>query len=189
MVPSGHGAQSGTAGDGMKAIMTNKEQELGDFIEDWYYGEEMHVFAKALGRYLLQFIDHLHEQDMSEKTRRKHIDNCWCIGHLECNFGYHDEFVPGSVFYSPSAGYEYEFARKFSSFKSAITSYKSTMRKLYAYTKGLGHLAGAEETPAIEGSHMVERNSGWSKKGGSLSDKSARKEFGLTQPEHRRTPV
>ena len=76
MVPSGYGAQSGTAGDGMKAIMTNEEQELEDFIGDWYYGEEMHVFAKALGRYLLQFIDHLHQQDMSEKTRRKHIDNC-----------------------------------------------------------------------------------------------------------------
>jgi len=167
----------------MEAIIRNEEQELEDYIKDWYYGDEMHGFAKALGRYLLKFIAYLHKQDMSEKTRHKHIDNCWCIGYLECNFGYHDEFVPGSVFYSPSAGHEYDFARKLSSSKSAMTSYRSTMRKLYRYTKGLGHFSGAEETPAIEGSHMVEGNSGWSKKGGSLSDKSARKEFGLTQEE------
>ncbi len=183
MVPSGHGGQSGTAGDRMKAIIMNEEQELEDYIKDWYYGDEMHEFAKALGRYLLKFIVYLHKQDMSEKTRRKHIDNCWCIGYLECNFGYHDEFVPGSVFYSPSAGHEYDFARKFSSSKSAMASYKSTMRNLYAYTKGLGHLAGAEEAPAIGSSRMIETNAGWSKKGGSLSDKSARKEFGLTQEE------
>ncbi|MFC1835339.1 hypothetical protein ACFL2Q_11485 [Thermodesulfobacteriota bacterium] len=121
-----------------------EDQELEDFIEEWYYGEEMYKFAKPLGRYLLEFIDHLHEQDISEKTKRKHTDNCWYIGYLECNFGYQDEFVPGDVFYSPEAPYDYEFKRKFFSSKSAITSYRSTWRKLYAYTKELGHLDGAE---------------------------------------------
>jgi hypothetical protein len=109
------------------------------------------MFAKAVGRYLLQFIAHLHEQDMSERTKRKHIDNCWCIGYLKCNFDYQKEFLPGKVFCSPSAGNEHEFIRKFNSSKSATTSYKSTMRKLYAYTKGLGHLAGAKKAPTIGG--------------------------------------
>lgn len=141
MVLSGHGGQNGTAGDGTKAMITRDEQRLEDFIEDWYYGEEMLVFAKALGRYLLQFIDHLNERDLSEKTRRKHLDNCWYIGYLECNFGYRDEFVPGDVFYSADALYDDEFRRKFSSSKSAVTSYRATWKKLYIYTGGLGRVS------------------------------------------------
>ncbi len=120
-----------------------EDQELEDFIEEWYYGEEMYRFAAPLGRYLLEFIDRLSEQDISEKTRRKHIDNCWYIGYLECNFGYQDEFVPGEVFYSPDTPYDYEFKRKFFSSKSAMTSYRSTWRKLYTYTKAMGHIDGA----------------------------------------------
>ncbi|MFC1833824.1 hypothetical protein ACFL2Q_03700 [Thermodesulfobacteriota bacterium] len=126
-------------------MIIKEDRELHDFIEEWYYGEEMYSFAKPLARYLLQFIDHLHEQDLSEKTRRKHIDNCWYIGYLECNFGFRDEFVPREIFYIPDAPYGYEFKRKFFSSKSAIASYRSTWRKLYAYTRGLGHLDGAEQ--------------------------------------------
>lgn len=140
MVFSGHGGQSGAAEDGTKAMIIKEEQELEDFIEDWYYGEESHDFAKALGRYLLQFIDHLQGQDISEITRRKHIDNCWYIGYLESNFGYRDEFVPADIFYGPEALYDDEFKRKFLSSKSAVTSYRSTWRKLYTYTRGLEHV-------------------------------------------------
>ena len=128
----------------MKLMSLNEDQELEDFIEEWYYGDEMRQFAEPLGRYLLQFIDHLHGLDISEKTRRKHMDNCWYIGYLECNFGYRDEFVPGEVFCIPEAPYDYEFRRKFFSSKSAVTSYRSTWRKLYAYTRDLGHLDGVE---------------------------------------------
>jgi hypothetical protein len=117
-----------------------KDQELEDFIQDWYYGEPSHQFAKALGTYLFQFIDHLYEQGLSEKTMRKHIDNCWCIGYLECNYGYRDHFAPGDIFYGADADYEYEFKRKISHSKYAITSYRATWRKLYKYTKALGHL-------------------------------------------------
>ncbi|MFC1834112.1 hypothetical protein ACFL2Q_05175 [Thermodesulfobacteriota bacterium] len=116
----------------------SEDQELEEFIDEWYYGEEMYRFAAPLGRYLLRFIDYLSEQDISEKTRRKHIDNCWYIGYLECNFTYHDEFVPGEVFYSPDAPHDYDFKRKFFSSKSAVASYRSTWRKLHAYTKELG---------------------------------------------------
>lgn len=58
-----------------KLMNLKEDQELEDFIEEWYYGDEIHEFAKALGRYLLQFIDHLSEQDTSVQTRRKHMDN------------------------------------------------------------------------------------------------------------------
>jgi hypothetical protein len=134
----------GDADESVARQAAGEEQELENLIEGWYYGEEMHVFAKALGRYLLRFVDHLHEQDISAKARRKHIDNCWYVGYLECNSGCQDKFVPGKVFFSPDALYDYEFKKKFFGSKSAMTSYRSTWRKLYAYTRALGHLDGAE---------------------------------------------
>jgi len=130
--------------------MTADEQEtreLEGFIQEWYYGETMHRFAIALGKYLFQFIDYLRAQELSEKTMRKHIDNCWCIGYLESNLGYRDEFVPGDVFCCPEAGYEYEFERKMSHSRYALESYRTTWRKLHSYTKALGHLDGAEGNP------------------------------------------
>ena len=71
---------------------------------------------------------------------RQHTGNCWCIGYLECGYGYKDEFAPGAVFSGPDAWYEYEFKRKVSDSKYALKSYRSTWRKLYKYTKALGYL-------------------------------------------------
>jgi len=121
--------------------MTKEEdKELENFIEDWFYGERAHRFAQDLGRYLFHFIDYLYEQGLTNKTVGKHIDNCWAIGYLECGYGYRKVFFPGKVFYSPEAGYKYEYKRKFSDSKYAISSYKATWKKLYNYTKNLGHL-------------------------------------------------
>jgi len=125
--------------------MTDEEkQELEDFIQDWHWDEKSHKFAQDLGTYLFQFMDNLYEQGLSDKTVRKHIDNCWCIGILECDYGYRDEFSPGDVFYSPEANYEYEFKRKMSDSKYAINSYRSTWRKLYKHTKALGYIDDEE---------------------------------------------
>ena len=96
---------------------------------------------KIVDTFLFQFIDYLCEQGLSEKTVRQHTSNCWCIGILECQYGYKDKFSPGAVFSSPDAWYEYEFKRKMSDSKYAINSYRSTWRKLYKYTKALGYLA------------------------------------------------
>jgi hypothetical protein len=117
-----------------------EEKELEDFIADWYYDEQSHRFAHDLGRYLFQFIDYLYEQKLTDKTVSKHIDNCWAIGYLECGYGYRDVFSPGKVFYSTEADYNYEYKRKFSDSKYALTSYRATWKKLYKYTKDLGHL-------------------------------------------------
>jgi hypothetical protein len=81
-------------------------RELEGFIEEWHYDETSHQFATALGKFLFQFIDYLRAQELSERTVRKHIDNCWCIGYLECNFGSEDDFVPGSVFSGWEPGYD-----------------------------------------------------------------------------------
>ena len=120
-----------------------EDEELEDFIEDWHCDEQSHRFAQDLGRYLFRFIDHLYEQELTDKTVRRHIDNCWAIGYLECGYGYRDVFSPGKVFYSPEADYRYEYKRKFSDSKYALSSYKATWRKLYKYTKALGHIDDA----------------------------------------------
>lgn len=121
--------------------MTKEEDtELEHFIVDWYYGERSHRFAQNLGRYLFEFIDDLYEMKLTNKTIRKHIDNCWAIGYLECSYGYKKRFFPSEVFYSPIADYTYEYKRKFSDSKYAISSYKATWKKLFKYTKELGPL-------------------------------------------------
>lgn len=114
------------------------EQEIEDFIQDWYDSKKTHAYAKDLCKYLFQFINELEKQGLSEKTIRKHTDNCWHIGILECQYGYRNKFVPGEVFYSSEADYDDEFKRKMSDSKYAMNSYKSTWRKIYKYTKDLG---------------------------------------------------
>lgn len=121
--------------------MSNEaNQELGYFIQDWHWDKISHKFARDFGLYLFQFIDHLSDQGLSEKTVRMHSSNCWCIGILECQYGYKNKFSPGAVFSAPEALYEYEFTRKMSDSTYAINSYRSTWRKLYKYTRASGYL-------------------------------------------------
>lgn len=128
--------------------MRDKEsQELEDYIAEWHYDEPSHQFARALGEYLFDFIDFLRKQGLSERSLRKHIDNCWCIGYLECAFGYYDDFTPGNVFCGPESGNDYEFKRKFRDSDYAVNSYRATWRKLYSYTKALGHLDDTKPYP------------------------------------------
>lgn len=115
------------------------DQELEHVIQDWHWDARSHRFAKALGSYLFQFVDSLSAQGLSAKTVNKHCDNCWCIGLLECQYGYRDTFTPGVVFASPGAGYAYEFQRKMSDSAYAIQSYRATWRKLHTYTQAVGH--------------------------------------------------
>jgi hypothetical protein len=79
-------------------------QELEEFIEDWYWDEESHQYAKELGQFLFQFLDSLKEKGLTERTIRKHTDNCWFIGSFECGYGYREEFAVEEVFFSPEAG-------------------------------------------------------------------------------------
>jgi hypothetical protein len=177
-------------------MQDGEDRRLEGYIEDWHSDELSHQFAKALGKYLFEFMDHFRTQRHSEKTLRKHIDNCWCIGYLECAFGYKDYFGPGEVFCSPDPAYDDEFRRKFHDSRYAVESYRATWRKLYSYTKALGYLetgqGNSQEHPPrhvppviqTRGSDpMCDGGSEWSQKGATLSDTSARKEFGLTQEE------
>jgi hypothetical protein len=118
--------------------MPNEEEhELEEFIQDWYWDDRSHIFARELGKYIFQFIDTLYVIGPSKKTLRKHIDNCWAVGLLECAYGYKDRFDPMDVFSSEEPGYEYEFKRKISDSRYSVASYRTTWRKLYKHTKAL----------------------------------------------------
>ncbi len=116
------------------------EEELENYILDWHSDKKSHKFAKGIGMYLFQFIDQLSEQGLSEKTARKHADNCWAIGYLECGFGYRKVFVPEDVFGSSEASHEFEYGKYFSGSTYALNSYSSTWRKLHKYTVNLNKI-------------------------------------------------
>jgi hypothetical protein len=80
-------------------------------------------------------MDHLATTGITESTLRKHESNCWAIGLLECQYGYHDTFSPGIFTGEPS--FLYEFKRKFSDSKYAVASYQTTWRKLDRYTRSV----------------------------------------------------
>jgi len=116
-------------------------QAVEDFIRDWYWDQQSHQFAQDLGNYLFQFIDSLFKKKLSDKTIRKHMNNCWCIGILECGYGYRDRFSPHDVFFSPEASYKYAFKRKMSDSRYAVNAYRSTWRQLHNYTNSFAGIS------------------------------------------------
>ena len=117
-------------------MANSARQELEDFIQDWYWDEQSHESARQVGKLLFQFMDYLETTGLSERTIRKHIDNCWVIGWLECDYGYHRTFSPAIFAGEPS--FIYEFKRKVGYSKRAVDSYKATWRKLARYVRSLG---------------------------------------------------
>ena len=122
----------------------DQEDDLEEFIQDWHGDEASHEIARQMGAFLFQFLDHLEASGLSRQTIRKHSSNCWCIGWLECGYGYHDSFTPAIFLGGPS--YEYEFRRKVSDSKYALNSYRATWRKLERYVLSLGYEEEYEES-------------------------------------------
>ena len=117
------------------SLLEPEEQELEEYIENWHWDELSHEFARQAGAFLFQFMDYLGTTGLSKRTMRKHEDNCWAIGILECQYGYHDTFSPEIFLGGPS--FLYEFKRKFSDSKYAVASYEATWRKLARYVRSL----------------------------------------------------
>jgi len=110
------------------------DQELEHFIQDWHHDKKSHEIAQQMGRLFFDFIDGLENAKLSSATVRKHLDNCWAIGFLECQYGYHEKFSI-KRFEHGDAMHEYEFRRKFSDSDYAMKSYASTWKKLAQFVK------------------------------------------------------
>lgn len=123
-------------------MRNERDDRLEDFIQDWYWDEPSHKFARKLGKFLLRFLDELRKEGLARKTINIHTRNCWCIGKFECDYGRPERFSPRTMFSTPWADHVYWFEHKMSRSKYAVACYKTTWRKLYKYTKGLGHVSG-----------------------------------------------
>jgi hypothetical protein len=111
------------------------DRDLEHYIEDWYWDETSHRFARQLGGFLLEFVDVLKASELSERTVRRHINNCWLIGKFVCDYGYYEYFSPDIFLGEP--GYLTEFKRKVSDSPWAIKSYMATWRKISGYVHTL----------------------------------------------------
>jgi hypothetical protein len=109
------------------------EQDLEEFIRDWYYDEPSREFARQMGLFLFRFLDYLESTGISQQTLRKHTSNCWLIGKFECDYGYHKTFSPKIFLGGPD--FLYEFKRKVSDSKYAVNLYTATWRKLERYVQ------------------------------------------------------
>mgnify|MGYP006288419583 FL=1 len=118
---------------------SERTEEIERYIQDWYWSDQSHKFAYDFGEYLFGFMDYLEESGLSERTIKKHRGNCWCIGILICQYGYHGEFSPQILAYPPYQ--DIEFRRKFSDSKYQVQSYNSTCKKLEKYALKKGDLS------------------------------------------------
>jgi len=112
-------------------------QELETYIRDWHWDDASLEFSQQVGILLFQFLDHLESTGLTRRTMRKHEKNCWCIGWLECSYGYHDTFTPAIFLGGPS--FTIEFKRKVSDSNYAVKSYQTTWRKLAKYVSSLSY--------------------------------------------------
>ncbi len=115
----------------MKNKSEFNEEDLEYLIEDWHWDKKSHEFARKMGLFMLEFFDHLENQNLSESTRRKHKSNCSLIGKFVSDYGYYDEFTPEILTGTPD--YIREFKRKVMNTNYMVESYKTTWRKLAKY--------------------------------------------------------
>ena len=110
-------------------------QAVERLIQDWYWDEPSHEYARKVGAFLLAFISYLAGEGLSEQTVRKHFRNCLSIGMLVCRRGVRKEFSPAIFLRDPQ--FVKEFKRYVSSSESAIASYEVTWRRLGRFVRAL----------------------------------------------------
>jgi len=105
------------------------------YIQDWNWDETSREFTLQMGAFLLEFMDSLHDSDLSLDAIRKHGNNCWLIGAFTCDYSECKTFTPAIFLDGPR--FLYEFERKVSRSKYAAASYTSTWRRLERYVREL----------------------------------------------------
>ena len=111
------------------------KKEIEEFADDWHWDEKSEHYAFEMAKFLFSFMDFLKDQNLSERTLKKHSDNVYYIGMFEMQYGYWDDdpFYPENLEGEPDFVYEYEW--KISDSPAAVQSYESTWRKLDRYIK------------------------------------------------------
>ena len=114
------------------------DEEIERMIEQWFWDEPSHAFARQVGAFLLDFLSDLAMTGVSRQTLRKHEQNCWLIGKFTCDYSGSNAFTP--AIFQGGPRYLNEFRRKVSSSAAALTSYQATWRKLDRYVRALDRI-------------------------------------------------
>ena len=112
----------------LREQMAVNDDEIEAMIEDWYWDDESHAFARQVGALLIEFLNYLEWTGLSEQTLRKHEQNCWLIGKFTCDYGGFKTYAP--AIFQGGPRYLGEFRRKVSSSANALNSYQATWRRL-----------------------------------------------------------
>jgi hypothetical protein len=107
------------------------------FIQDWYWDEHSHEFARQAGLFLFQFIAYLERSGLAEQTLRKQVSDCELIGYFTCQYGRYKQFSP--AVFADGPAYVAEFRRKVSDSEYMVASYERTWRKLTRHIRSLGY--------------------------------------------------
>ncbi len=111
----------------------NLKKEIEEFVDDWHWDENSHNYAFGLGKFLFSFMDYLNEQNLSERTKRRHLENLGLIGMFAIQYEYMDEFYPEDI---EDGTYNVDvYERKVSDSHSAVKGYITTCNKLDKYIK------------------------------------------------------
>jgi hypothetical protein len=104
------------------------EQDLEDYIVDWYHDKPSKRAARKLGHFIFKFLSWLEAEGASERTTRSHDSNCWLI----CKFlvDYEEPKELSTKTFKGDTPYLYEFKRKVSDSEHARKSYIRTWKKL-----------------------------------------------------------
>ena len=108
--------------------------QIEEFIDDWHWDEESKVFAMELGKFLSAFCDYLETMDLSVRNLKNQKENVYFIGMFTCGYGHYDEFDT-EMFESGEASFEYEFGYKITDSPTALSSYRSTWKRISKFMK------------------------------------------------------
>lgn len=103
------------------------KEEIEAYIEHWYWDEPSKELAFDIGKFLFAFINYLKDQDLSDRTKQRHIDNVYVLGRFEAQYGL-APFKPENLAEGPH--YVTDFELKISDSPTAVKSYEATCRKL-----------------------------------------------------------
>ena len=111
--------------------------DLETLIRDWHWDETSYQFAREVGVFLLQFINHFNAAGTSPSEIQQHLANVWLIGALLCWNDHPEPFSP-AAFLNESFFID-EFRFRLHDFPDKIASYEKTWRELKRYAHGRGY--------------------------------------------------
>lgn len=122
----------------MRRAAQRDDEELEEMIAQWHWDEPSHAFARQVGALLLDFMNYLATQRLSESALRRYEKNAWLIGKFTCDAHRAELYTP-ALFAGPPA-YLAEFRHEVGDSAVALNAYQATWRRLARFIREQGYL-------------------------------------------------